>query len=99
MTPDLIDGHWIDICSVVSGFAFVVYRRWGIYRRSPLTIYPMASRKTGMVFSNGVAIFPLLVMVASAISSQILMALLESSKITLAVAGVSGTLAILEEEL
>jgi hypothetical protein len=52
-----------------------------------------------MVFSNGVAIFPLLVIVASAISSQILMALLESSKITLAVAGVSGTLAILEEEL
>ena len=99
MTHEWIDGHWIDICSVFTGFGFVAYQRFKLHKGKPEKMYPMMSRKTGMVFSSGVAIFPLLVMVASAISSQILMALIESSKMTLAVAGVCGTLAILEEEV
>jgi hypothetical protein len=101
MDLSAIDGSWIDICSIVSGFVYIFYRR----RCEKLNPNPrtkkhkLISRKTGLDFGNGIAIFPLLVMVFSAVSSSLLDSLVESSSITLAVAGFCGAIAILEEEI
>lgn len=88
----LIDGNWIDICSIFSGLLYVGYRRkyCGITTK-------LLSRPTGMDFANGVALFPLFLLTFSVLSSHIVKNLVEASKISLSVAGAFALLAILED--
>lgn len=88
----LIDGNWIDICSLLSGFVYVAYRR-----KFCVATGKLVSKETGFHFANGVALFPLLVLTFSTLSSHLVQSLLEASKISLSVAGAFALLAILEE--
>lgn len=63
-------------------------------RRGPCKLF---SKQTGLDFANGAALFPLFVMSLSVISSALLKGLVESSKMSLAVAGLFALLAILED--
>lgn len=93
----IIDGSWIDIGSVICGFLYIPYRRKCIKSIPKMKLYPIRSRKTGIDFANGVSLFPLLVLIFSVVSSDIMKSITHSSGITMAVAGVCGALAILEE--
>ncbi|WP_310613720.1 hypothetical protein [Limnohabitans sp.] len=93
-----IDGSWVDICSIISGFVYIYYRRRCENLNPNAKRYKLISKKTSLDFGSGVAIFPLLIMVGSAVSSALLDSLVESSSITLAVAGFCGAIAILEED-
>lgn len=93
----VIDGNWIDILSIVSGIIYVYYKRTCQEGLAKSKKYKLVSRKTGIDFGNGVALFPLLVLPLASISSEILISLSGASKITIAMAGVFGILAILEE--
>lgn len=50
-----------------------------------------------MAFANGTALFPLIIMCSSVVSSGLVRGLVESSKMTLCVAGAFALLAILED--
>lgn len=93
----VIDGNWIDILSIISGVIYVYYKRQCQSGLTKAKKYKLISRKTGIDFGNGVALFPLLVLPLASISSEILTSLSGASKITIAMAGVFGVLAILEE--
>ena len=97
MDLSFIDGHWVDVSSLVCGFLMVAEKRRRLALQPESHLYPLLSRKTSLEFGNGVAVFPLLLMVVASVSSAALQGLLASSKITLAIAGVSGAMAILED--
>jgi hypothetical protein len=94
-----IDGSWVDICSLICGFLYIAYRRYCTNKNPNAKKHKLISRNTSMDFGNGIALFPLLVMVLSSISSTMLDSLIDSSSITLAVAGFCGAIAILEEDV
>lgn len=89
---ELIDGNWIDICSIFTGFVYVYYRR----KHCGVTT-KLLSKTTGFDFANGVALFPLGLLTLSVISSHLVASLVEASKISLSVAGAFALLAILED--
>ncbi len=93
----IIDGNWIDIMSILSGILYILYKRNHQNGLSGKKKYKLISRKTGIDFSNGVALFPLLVLPLASISSEVMTSLSGASKVTIAMAGVFGVLAILEE--
>lgn len=87
-----IDGNWVDIGSLATGLLYIVIRK--IRRRSK---NKLISKQTGIEFANGAALFPLLVMCGSVLSSGLIKGLVEASKISLSVAGFFAILAILED--
>ena len=93
----LIDGNWIDIFSLMCGAVYAAYKGHINIRLSKTKKYKIISKKTGVDFANGVALFPLLVLPMASISSEVMQNLFEASKATIAIAGVFGALAILEE--
>lgn len=87
-----LDGNWVDMATLAMAMVYAAAkcrrngdRRW-------------ISRDTGLRVAHGVALFPLLLLAVSSLSSAALDALLHSHKIILSVAGVVALLAILEEE-
>lgn len=93
----VIDGSVVDILSFMSGVAYVPYRRFVTRNSESHLKYKIISRKTGIDFSNGAALLPLVLLPLCIFSSEILKHILDASKFTLAVAGVCGVLAILED--
>lgn len=88
-----IDGNWIDVCSVATGILYIAAQK---YRRtSPCKII---SKQTGFDFANGAALFPLLILAFSVLSSDLVKSLVEASKMSLSIAGCFALLAILEDE-
>lgn len=91
--PDLsFDGNWVDVGSIITGMLYVPVM---CYRRA--TPIKFLSRDTGFDFANGMALFPLLIMAFSPLSSGLIKGLVEASKPSLSIAGVFALLAILEE--
>ncbi|SCB10163.1 hypothetical protein [Cupriavidus alkaliphilus] len=87
-----IDGNWVDIGSLISGFVYLFYRklrRWDHQR--------FFSKTTGMDFANGAALFPLSILALSVLSSKLIQGIVEASKMSLSVAGIFALLAILDE--
>ncbi len=93
----VIDGNVIDVGSFSCGFLYILYRRFSIKSLPIKKQYPLKSKRTGFDFANGISLFPLLILVFSAISSEILDLITDSSALTMSVAGFFGLIAILEE--
>lgn len=87
-----IDGNWVDIGSAATGFIYIVICKFRRQGRVSLI-----SKQTGLDFANGAALFPLLIMSCSVLSSKLVGGLVEASKMSLSVAGVFALLAILED--
>ncbi|MFZ6773068.1 hypothetical protein ACO0LB_10180 [Undibacterium sp. SXout7W] len=93
--PDIhIDGNWIDVSSAITGILYIVAQR---VRRDDENKCRVLSKQTGLDFANGVALFPLLILACSALSSDLVKSLVEASKMSLSVAGMFSLLAILED--
>jgi hypothetical protein len=91
--PDFsFDGNWVDVCSMATGVLYVPLQ---IFRRTAPV--KLLSKTTAYDFANGVTLFPLFLLAAGPLSSELVKGLLEASKPTLAIAGVFALLAILEE--
>jgi hypothetical protein len=88
------DGNWVDICSLATGVLYIVVAR--CRRKHKL---PLLHRKTGIDFANGAALFPLLLMTTSVVSSGLVKGLVDASKMSLSVAGFFAILAILEDDI
>ncbi len=86
------DGNWIDIGSITGA---VIYTWWH-HRRSG-SDRRLICTSTGVNFANGTALFPLLVLSCSVVSSWAMQQLLSANKLTLTVAGVISLLAVLEQ--
>lgn len=86
------DGNWVDIGSLVTGVLYMGYK----YVRDP-ALTKFFCQKSGSNFANGIALFPLALMILSVLSSAMAKGLLESSKISLAVAGGFALCAILDD--
>lgn len=93
----VIDGNVIDIGSIACGFLYIAYRRISLKTAPTRKRYPIKSRKTGFDFANGISLFPLFILMFSALSSEILDLVTDSSALTMSVAGFFGLIAILEE--
>lgn len=87
-----IDGNWVDIGSLITGLFYVLFTR--IRARN---IKKIITRQTGLDFASGAALFPLIIMTGSVVSSFFIQSLIEASKISLSVAGFFALLAILED--
>lgn len=87
-----IDGNWVDIGSAITGFVYIVTCQ--IRRKGRVGLI---SKQTGLDFANGAALFPLMIMSCSVLSSKLVSGLVEASKMSLSVAGVFALLAILED--
>lgn len=90
--PDIpIDGNWVDIGSLTLGAVYGAIK----------TIIRAGQGGVGKIFAlefaNGASLFPLLVMVLSPVSSSLLQGLLQSSKLTLATAGLFALFAIVSD--
>lgn len=88
-----IDGNWVDIGSLGTGLIYTIYSI--IKNRDHTKLF---SKQTGFSFANGIALFPLLIMTFSVMSSALIKGLVEASKISLSAAGFFALLAILEED-
>lgn len=89
-----VDGNWVDIGSMLLAALYTALLWWR-NRGSASFI----QRETARNFVNGLALLPLLMLPASVLSSKMLTALVQSSRITLAVAGVVALIAVLEDDL
>lgn len=87
-----IDGNWVDLGSIITGLLYIGIQR---YRRAKFC--NLISKKTGIDFANGAALFPLFILTLSVLSSDLVKSLVEASKMSLSVAGFFALLAILEE--
>ncbi len=89
---NFIDGNWVDICSLLisAAYVFVAHRRGKLSK--------LVSKDAGILFANGVSLFPLVLLALTSFSSASLQALLTSNKLILSVAGVVALLAILETD-
>ena len=90
--PNWLDGNWVDILTLAVALVYAVAK---CYRAEGQRL---VSKETGLQVAHGVALFPLLLLALSSLSSAALNALLHSHKIILSVAGVVALLAILEDE-
>jgi hypothetical protein len=97
MNLSIIDGNWVNVESLILGFFFIPFRLCFSKLHQVKRRVKWISRATGKVFADGVALFPLMLLPLASISSMVLESLLQSSKITMAISGVFGVLAILEE--
>lgn len=87
-----LDGNWVDFGSIITGLLYIAVQK---YRRAkPCNVI---SKVTGLDFANGAALFPLLILTFSVLSSDLVRSLVEASKMSLSVAGFFALLAILEE--
>jgi len=88
-----IDGNWVDVGSLMTGFVHAIYRHAVRARKARLV-----SRTTGLDFATGIALFPMVLLTFSVISSALVNSVLQASKISLSIAGFIALLAILENE-
>ncbi len=87
-----VDGHWFDICSLIGGVIYAVFR----WARDGCQ-HNLISKETGLDIANGVGLFPLLVLSFASFSTTALNALLQSNRLILSVAGIVALLAVLED--
>ena len=88
-----VDGNWVDICSFISGIFYLVFQK---YRPASLCKKPFLSKQTGLDFANGAALFPLLILTLSVLSSEFVRSLMDASRMSLSIAGFFSIMAILE---
>ena len=86
------DGNWVDVLTLLVAVAYAIYKN----TRRPYQ--RLISRETGLEVAHGVALFPLILLIGSSLSSAALNSLLHSHKIILSVAGLVAILSILEED-
>ncbi len=87
----LIDGNWIDICSLVLAIAYAIWKSKRMKRK-------FVAKTTAIDLANGCSIFPLLVLGFAALSSRLLQELMQANKLILSVAGFCALLAMLEDD-
>ena len=87
---NIFDGNWVDLVTFGVAILYAVF----MCRRMNLSLI---SRQAGLRVAHGVALFPLLLLACSSVSTHALDALVHSHKIILSVAGVVALLALLEE--
>ena len=80
---------WVDALSVLLSIIYYIV----LYRRRSVPL-PVIAIHTGGILTEGLAIAPLLLLLPAAFVPSILLAVMESSRLTLVVAGVYGALAI-----
>ncbi len=84
--------NWVDVCSLSLA---VVY---GI-TRSLILRQKLISRGTGLSIASGIGLFPLMLLVASTYWNEALVAVLQSNRVILSLAGVVALITILEDYL
>ena len=89
-----LDGNWIDIGSLISGGCIVLLSS---YIKTQHAKVKFISKETAKRFADGIAIFPLMLLAVSPLSSQIIHDFETSSRLTMAISGVFGLFAILED--
>jgi hypothetical protein len=89
-----VDGNWIDIGSLLSGGGLLITATLLNCRGNQSKFI---SKNSAKLFADGIAIFPLLLLAISPISSQIIHDLETSSRLSMAIFGVFGLFAILED--
>ena len=83
-----VDGHWIDIGSLITGFSYAAY----LWRAIP---HQFLSAATGIDVAKGSALFPLIVLSGAVLSSQLRNELIKANPLTLSLAGVVALFATL----
>lgn len=91
-----MDGNWIDIGSLFSGVLYVIFQ---MKRPACLKSGPILSKQTALDFVNGTALFPLMILSLSVLSSDLVQSLLEASRLSLSIAGIFSVMAILEAQI
>jgi hypothetical protein len=89
------DGHWIDSCTLLFSLLFAI---WRYSRRKESPRPPFFQKQTGKDFLDGAVIFPLAVLIICPISSDITKSVLDSTRLTLAVAGFVAIMAVMERD-
>lgn len=99
MQPDhgiatLVGGsiNWIDVCSLSLAFLYGIIK-------SAVSKQKLISRATGLNIANGIGLFPLVLLVLSTYWNAALVAVLQSNKVILSLAGVVALITILEDFL
>lgn len=85
-----VDGHWIDVASLFSGFAYAA----DAYAHGTANI---VSTATGLNIGKGSALFPLLVLSMAVLSSWLRNELIKANPLTLSLPGCVALLATLAD--
>ena len=85
-----IDGHWIDICSLVSGIFYATYEL-----ATGAAGHRFLSAATGFDVARGAGLFPLIVLSGAVLSSKLRDELIQANPLILSLAGVTSLFATL----
>lgn len=80
--PRYVDGHWIDIGSLLAGFSYAAYEQIVACTKGHLL-----SAATGMNIAKGSALLPLIVLSLPVMSSWLRNELIKARQLTLSIAG------------
>jgi len=86
----IVDGHWIDICSLLSGFCYAAYQLM-----SGTAGHRFLSAGTGFDVARGAGLFPLIVLSGAVLSSKLRDELIQANPLILSLAGVTSLFATL----
>lgn len=84
------DGNWVDVVSFIVGIIYASIKRHQAN-------IPWCSKSIGLHLANGIGLFPMVLLILGVFSKLAVVQLLESSRLTLAVAGVFALLAMLDD--
>jgi hypothetical protein len=82
--------NWVDVCSLTLAVIYGVTRSLILKQR-------LISRGTGLGIASGIGLFPLVLLVASTYWNAALVAVLQSNKVILSLAGVVALITLLED--
>jgi hypothetical protein len=86
-----IGEKWVDLLSVFGGLLYVC-----ILHQQKKISHNVISRTTGLLFLEGLAIPPLVLLIPAAFDTKVLQAIMSSSRVTLVGASVIAIMALLE---
>jgi hypothetical protein len=89
---DWLDANWLDASCFAAGFLNVGFQRF----RSRSASSSWTGKKIFWSFVNGLGVPPLVILIFATLASGLLAFLASGSRITLAIAGLAGLLALLD---
>ena len=90
--PMAFDGNWVDILSIIASIGKNIYTRRKL--DEPAKFFSLNNAKD---VCNGLAVFPLFMLMAGVISTTLLQELIHANRMILGLAGFMALCAIVEE--